>query len=171
MVANFGCRRQRDQGGNPLTPRFLRAALALGLLLPLSLLPGQTESVAPTPSDAEIRQILIDRIDRDHQGVGIAVGVIDAKGRRVIAYGSLAKDDRRRINGDTVFEIGPRSQTSRSRSRPPAANPARWDWWFISWAGTLRPRASRTSRRSRSSPVEARAGSGNMNPALRRFGD
>jgi CubicO group peptidase (beta-lactamase class C family) len=85
---------------------FSRAALALGLLLPWSSLPGQTESVAPTPSDAEIRQILIDRIDRDSQGVGIAVGVIDAKGHRVIAYGTLAKDDRRQIDGDTIFEIG-----------------------------------------------------------------
>jgi len=83
-----------------------RAALALGLFLPLSSLPGQTESVAPTPSDGEIRQILIDRIDRDRQGVGIAVGVIDAKGRRIVAYGSLAKGDRRQIDGDTVFEIG-----------------------------------------------------------------
>jgi hypothetical protein len=43
-----------------------RAALALGLLLPLRSVPGQTESATPTPSDDEIRQILIDRIDRDH---------------------------------------------------------------------------------------------------------
>ena len=64
---------------------FTRPALALALLLPLSSSPGQT------PSDTEIRQILIDRIDRDHQAVGIVVGVIDAKGRRIIAYGSLAK--------------------------------------------------------------------------------
>ena len=34
------------------------------------------------------------------------VGVIDANGRRVIAYGSLAKGDDRKPNGDTVFEIG-----------------------------------------------------------------
>ncbi len=85
---------------------FSRATLALGLLLPLSSLPGQTEPVAPIPSDAGIPQIFIDRIDRDHQGVGIVVGVIDAKGRRIVAYGSLAKGDPRQINGDTVFEIG-----------------------------------------------------------------
>jgi D-alanyl-D-alanine-carboxypeptidase/D-alanyl-D-alanine-endopeptidase len=85
---------------------FARAALAVGLFVRLRLVPGQTESAAPTPSDAEIRQILIDRIDRDHQGVGMVVGVIDANGRRIIAYGSLAKDDPRQINGDTVFEIG-----------------------------------------------------------------
>lgn len=34
------------------------------------------------------------------------VGVIDAKGRRVVAYGRLAKDDKRPLNGDTIFEIG-----------------------------------------------------------------
>jgi CubicO group peptidase (beta-lactamase class C family) len=32
--------------------------------------------------------------------------VIDAKGRRLVAYGSLAKDDQRPLNGDTIFEIG-----------------------------------------------------------------
>jgi CubicO group peptidase (beta-lactamase class C family) len=58
------------------------------------------------PSDAEIRKILADRIDRDHHGVGMVVGVIDAKGRRVVAYGSRAKGDTRLLDGDTIFEIG-----------------------------------------------------------------
>jgi CubicO group peptidase (beta-lactamase class C family) len=64
------------------------------------------------PSDADIRQILADRIDRDRQSVGIVVGVIeakdakDARSRRVITYGSLEKGDSRPLNGDTVFEIG-----------------------------------------------------------------
>jgi serine-type D-Ala-D-Ala carboxypeptidase/endopeptidase len=35
------------------------------------------------PSDAEIRQILVNRIDKEKQGIGIVIGVIDAKGRRV----------------------------------------------------------------------------------------
>ena len=30
------------------------------------------------PSDAEIRRILVDRVDIEHRGVGIVVGVIDA---------------------------------------------------------------------------------------------
>ncbi|MGC1520781.1 MAG: serine hydrolase, partial [Steroidobacteraceae bacterium] len=34
------------------------------------------------------------------------VGVIDAKGRRIVAYGSLEKADKRPLDGDTVFEIG-----------------------------------------------------------------
>jgi D-alanyl-D-alanine-carboxypeptidase/D-alanyl-D-alanine-endopeptidase len=32
--------------------------------------------------------------------------VIEPKGRRIVAYGSLAKDDKRPLNGDTIFEIG-----------------------------------------------------------------
>jgi CubicO group peptidase (beta-lactamase class C family) len=61
------------------------------------------------PSDADIRQILVDRIDRDRQNVGIVVGVIDgrdAKSRRLITYGSLEKGDSRPLTGDTIFEIG-----------------------------------------------------------------
>jgi serine-type D-Ala-D-Ala carboxypeptidase/endopeptidase len=59
-----------------------------------------------SPSDADIRDILVKRIDKEKQGVGIVVGVIDAKGRRVIAYGSLEKGDNRPLDGDTLFEIG-----------------------------------------------------------------
>ena len=57
-------------------------------------------------SDADIRQILVDRIDQQHQSVGIVVGVIGPEGRRVIAYGHLEKGDPRPLNGDTIFEIG-----------------------------------------------------------------
>jgi len=58
------------------------------------------------PSDPEIRGILAKRIDVEKQGVGIVVGIISPQGRRVIAYGSPAKGDKRPLNGDTVFEIG-----------------------------------------------------------------
>ncbi len=61
---------------------------------------------AQVPSDAEIHKILIDRVGAESAGIGIVAGVIDANGRRVVAYGSLAKDDQRRLGGDTVFEIG-----------------------------------------------------------------
>jgi D-alanyl-D-alanine-carboxypeptidase/D-alanyl-D-alanine-endopeptidase len=59
-----------------------------------------------SPADSEIRQILVNRIDKDKQGVGIVVGVIDAKGRRIVSYGSLEKGDKRPLDGDTLFEIG-----------------------------------------------------------------
>jgi serine-type D-Ala-D-Ala carboxypeptidase/endopeptidase len=62
----------------------------------------------PTPilSDAEIRSILVDRIDKYKQTVGIAVGIIEPQGRRVISYGQLNQGDPRVLDGDTVFEIG-----------------------------------------------------------------
>jgi CubicO group peptidase (beta-lactamase class C family) len=59
-----------------------------------------------SPSDSDIHQILAERIDKQKQSVGIVVGVLDAKGRRIVAYGSLEKGDKRPLDGDTVFEIG-----------------------------------------------------------------
>ncbi len=58
------------------------------------------------PSDAEIRSILTDRIDVQHQSVGIVVGLIGPDGQRVVAYGHPSKADTRPVDGDTVFEIG-----------------------------------------------------------------
>lgn len=63
-------------------------------------------ALAQAPSDAEIRKILAGRVWSEKLGIGIVVGVIDGNGRRVVAFGSLAKDDNRRLDGDTVFEIG-----------------------------------------------------------------
>jgi hypothetical protein len=40
---------------------------------------------AQVPTDAEIRTILSERIDKLHQNVGIAVGIIDANGRRFVS--------------------------------------------------------------------------------------
>src|ERR1700683_5398559 len=57
-------------------------------------------------SDTEIRKILVDRIDVQHQSVGIVVGVLGPEGRRIIAYGHLEKGDARPLDGDTIFEIG-----------------------------------------------------------------
>jgi serine-type D-Ala-D-Ala carboxypeptidase/endopeptidase len=58
------------------------------------------------PSTEEIREILIQRIDQQKQAVGIVVGLIEANGRRVVAYGNLANGDPRTLDGDTIFEIG-----------------------------------------------------------------
>ena len=60
----------------------------------------------PVPSTDEIREILVKRIDQQKQAVGIVVGVIEPNGRRVVAYGNLAKGDPRTLDGDTIFEIG-----------------------------------------------------------------
>ncbi len=65
----------------------------------------------PVPSNDEIREILVKRIDQQKQAVGIVVGVIEPDGRRVVAYGNLANGDLanrdpRTLDGDTIFEIG-----------------------------------------------------------------
>ena len=59
-----------------------------------------------SPTEIAIRKILADRFGPENRGIAIVVGLIDANGRKVVAYGSLAKNDNRRLDGDTVFEIG-----------------------------------------------------------------
>jgi len=54
----------------------------------------------------EIREILVKRIDRQKQAVGIVVGFIEPAGRRIVNYGNLANNDPRTLDGDTIFEIG-----------------------------------------------------------------
>ncbi len=79
---------------------------ACGMFLPMSPARAQSLPQSPVPSDSAIRRILVDRIDRARQGVGIVVGVVEPKGRRVVAHGSLNQGDERPLDGDTVFEIG-----------------------------------------------------------------
>jgi CubicO group peptidase (beta-lactamase class C family) len=81
---------------------FLTISLSTALLANAAEPPLQ----AASPSDIEIQQILAKRIDTEHQAIGIVVGVIDSKGRRVVSHGSLEKGDQRPLNGDTLFEIG-----------------------------------------------------------------
>jgi len=58
------------------------------------------------PGTDEIREILVRRVDHQKQAVGIVVGIIEPSGRRVVAYGHLAKGDPCTVDGDTIFEIG-----------------------------------------------------------------
>jgi hypothetical protein len=43
------------------------------------------------PSNDEIRTILVDRIDKDRQSVGVVVGIIEPDGRRIISYGTAPR--------------------------------------------------------------------------------
>jgi D-alanyl-D-alanine-carboxypeptidase/D-alanyl-D-alanine-endopeptidase len=67
---------------------------------------SSVHSAVRTPTDAEIKAILHKRIVFEHQGVGMVVGVIDNRGRRVIAFGRSDASDSRPLDGETVFEIG-----------------------------------------------------------------
>lgn len=72
--------------------------LALGIILTIASALSQSVPDSSVPADSEIRKILAERIDAQRQSLGIVVGVIEAKGRRIIAYGALDKDDKRPLN-------------------------------------------------------------------------
>src|SRR5262249_17545248 len=84
-----------------------RLVTGLPLLLALAITSFAQSKPAPAVlSEEEIRKILVERIDAQHQSVGIVVGVITPEGRRIVTYGRLAQGDPRTLNGDTIFEIG-----------------------------------------------------------------
>ena len=57
-------------------------------------------------TDDEIKAILRDYVDTDKQDAGIAVGIIDENGVRVICHGKLDNKTNKEVDGDTLFEIG-----------------------------------------------------------------
>ena len=79
--------------------------IAMTLLLMGATALAQPPANSPVPGDDEIRKILAQRVEAK-QATGIVAGVIEPKGRRIVAYGTLAAGDKRALNGDTVFEIG-----------------------------------------------------------------
>jgi D-alanyl-D-alanine-carboxypeptidase/D-alanyl-D-alanine-endopeptidase len=59
------------------------------------------------PSNREIEKALAERIDVQRQGVGIVVGIVEPKGRRIITHGAAVLGRRQPpLDGNTVFEIG-----------------------------------------------------------------
>ncbi len=81
----------------------------IGAVLPLLLsvvIDGQQLSSEAVVSDAEIHQILAERIDQKQQSVGIVVGVIEDRGERIVTQGALNQGDARSLAGNTTFEIG-----------------------------------------------------------------
>ena len=90
----------------PLQLKRLAAGAASPWPAPAKAPPAAPPTSWTIPSDAEITRLLAERIDVQHQGVGIVVGVIGPAGRRVIAYGRRDQGDARPLGGDTEFEIG-----------------------------------------------------------------
>ena len=83
-------------------------SLVLLLAMALSVASALAQSLPDSAvlPDSEIRKILAERIDTNHLSVGMVVGVIEPKGRRVIAHGSLGKADPHPPDSGTIFEIG-----------------------------------------------------------------
>jgi CubicO group peptidase (beta-lactamase class C family) len=93
-------------GGNIISRMADSLKWPLGAILAAASAFSQVPADTPIPPDAEVRKILAGRVGAEDRGIALVVGIIDAKGRRVVAYGSLAKGDKRPLDGDTVFEIG-----------------------------------------------------------------
>lgn len=84
-----------------------RRALSAALLAAPAVARAQAAPAPRTvPSDAEIKAILAQRIDVEHRGVGLVVGIIDKSGRRFISHGVFDSHDPRPVGRDTLFEIG-----------------------------------------------------------------
>ncbi|MBI3681688.1 MAG: serine hydrolase [Acidobacteria bacterium] len=56
--------------------------------------------------DAAIRQLMANRVGTARKAMGIAVGVLDEKGARILVEGRTRVENGRPPDGDTVFEIG-----------------------------------------------------------------
>jgi serine-type D-Ala-D-Ala carboxypeptidase/endopeptidase len=93
-----------------LTRRSVCAGLFASLVTTLARPQTRRSSAAIVlPSDADIRKILAERIHSlagPDDGIGIVVGIVGPQERRVVSCGHLGQGDRRRLSGDTVFEIG-----------------------------------------------------------------
>jgi len=56
-------------------------------------------------TDAQIRQLLIDRVDIQRKSVGMVVGIITPDRRSVVSHGCMSQESQRPVDGDTAFEI------------------------------------------------------------------
>jgi CubicO group peptidase (beta-lactamase class C family) len=82
------------------------AAIALALLTATGRASAQQPSAGEAPlTDDQIRAILAERIDRDRESVGMVIGLIGPKGRRIVSHGAFGLTDKRPPSGDTIFGI------------------------------------------------------------------
>jgi D-alanyl-D-alanine-carboxypeptidase/D-alanyl-D-alanine-endopeptidase len=79
---------------------YLFSAILLLLLTPYS------PTAQDGPSEAYIRSILQERVEKDRKSVGIVVGIVSDEGVRIISYGKPDQQGSRSLDGETVFEIG-----------------------------------------------------------------
>jgi D-alanyl-D-alanine-carboxypeptidase/D-alanyl-D-alanine-endopeptidase len=61
---------------------------------------------SPGITDEEIKTLLRDSIETDRQNVGLAVGIVEDHGARVVCHGKLDNNTDRDVDGDTLFAIG-----------------------------------------------------------------
>ncbi|MBI5433061.1 MAG: serine hydrolase [Planctomycetes bacterium] len=106
-----------------MIPRtLLRLTLLVATAVPASAQPASirapaqaqaqaTATNAPTterryPSTDELRALIERRVVQERRGVGIVLGVVDARGTTIVTAGKASLEGGRPLDGDTVFEIG-----------------------------------------------------------------
>jgi CubicO group peptidase (beta-lactamase class C family) len=97
---------RRGLGGPTTAARVATIAVTLSSATHLPPAIAQPATPVAPLSDRDIRQILVERIDRQQQALGIVVGIVSPAGRRVVSHGAFDIDDPRPVDADTVFEIG-----------------------------------------------------------------
>lgn len=80
-----------------LTVPIWRIAVALGMTA--------ATNVHAAVDEQALRTLLVERVDERKWGTAIVVGISSQQGRRIVSYGTLSVEDRRKVDGSTVFEI------------------------------------------------------------------
>src|SRR4026208_517141 len=77
-----------------------------GLLLGIVFGATLATSAGARPVDEQaLHAMLVERVDVRKWGTGIVVGISSPQGRQIVSYGTLSVQDRRKVDGTTVFEI------------------------------------------------------------------
>ncbi len=75
-------------------------------LLATLLFPAAVPQVhAAAVDEQELHALMVERVDVRKWGTAIVVGISSPQGRRIVSYGTLSVQDRRKVDGATVFEI------------------------------------------------------------------
>jgi serine-type D-Ala-D-Ala carboxypeptidase/endopeptidase len=78
------------------------AALAFCALALFSI----AASAQAVPSDDDVQKILRTRVNDQHWATGIVVGIVTPQGTYTVAYGTTTKGGTRKVDADTVYDIG-----------------------------------------------------------------
>jgi D-alanyl-D-alanine-carboxypeptidase/D-alanyl-D-alanine-endopeptidase len=66
------------------------------------------DSAVP-PLETDIHTLIAERVNTlagPEDGIGIVVGIVEPRGRKIVSYGHFNQGDPRAVDGSTVFEIG-----------------------------------------------------------------
>jgi serine-type D-Ala-D-Ala carboxypeptidase/endopeptidase len=84
----------------------LRLLVVITFLVAAIIITNLIVAAVSLPSETVVKTILQERIDKQKQSVGIVVGLINSQKSKIISYGQLSKTSSKKVNGDTIFEIG-----------------------------------------------------------------